>query len=162
MSLRNLLLRSAKTAAIATATTTAALMLFSTRETGSPWAAINTLCHMLDGDEKEQPMHFAPRESPLGLGLTTSAVASWAVGYEYLLGGVPFPSSALWAALATAGIWVVDYRIVPKRFTPGFEKHLSTAAIAAVYAVLATTFALSPLWNGPAGSPNGGSDEPPR
>jgi hypothetical protein len=160
MSLGKLLLRSAKTAAIATITITAAIMLVSKRETGSQWAAINDICHMADGDEKDQPVEFAPRETPLGLGLNASAIATWALGYEYFLGGVPLPSSAFWAALATTGIWIVDYRIVPKRYTPGFEKHLSPAAIAAVYATLAATLALSPLWNRTDGNSSGGSGEP--
>src|SRR5579863_1165676 len=118
MSLRNLILRSVKTAAIATVATTTVLFIASKRETGSPWSGINAICHMADGDEKEQPTDFAPRETPLGLGLNASAIGTWALGYEAILGGVPLPSSALWAALATAGIWIVDYRIVPKRFTP--------------------------------------------
>ena len=147
MTLGQLALRSLKTAAFATAATSAALMLASKRETGSPWAAFNAICHMVDGDEPEFPQSFAPRETLLGAGLNASAIGSWAVLYEWLLGDVPLPSSALWAALATAGIWMVDYRLVPKRFTPGFEKRLGKKSIALAYLALAASFALSPVWN---------------
>jgi hypothetical protein len=147
MTLRQLAIRSIKTAAIATAATSAALMLASKRDTGSPWAAFNSICHMVDGDAPEFPLDFAPRETLLGAGLNASAIASWAVLYEWLFGGVPLPSSAIWAALATAGVWIVDYRLVPKRFTPGFEKRLDKKSIALAYVALAATFALSSAWN---------------
>lgn len=160
MKLRELAFRSLKTAAIATAATSAALMLASKRETGSPWAAFNSICHMVDGDEPEFPQAFAPRETLLGAGLNASAIGSWAVLYEWLFGGVPLPSSAVWAAFATAGIWLVDYRLVPKRFTPGFEKRLSKNAIALAYIALAASFALSPHWNKTSDTPNAGSGEP--
>lgn len=158
MTLRQLAIRSIKTAAIATAATSAAIMFVSKRDTGSPWAAFNSICHMVDGDASELPSDFAPRETLLGAGLNASAIASWAVLYEWLLGGVPLPSSAFWAALATAGIWVVDYRLVPKRFTPGFEKRLSKRSVALAYMALAATFALSTAWNPP--HPSAGNAEP--
>ena len=34
-------------------------------------------------------------------------------------------------------LWSVDYQVVPKRFTPGFEHRLSTGAMVGVYALLA-------------------------
>jgi hypothetical protein len=36
----------------------------------------------------------------------------------------------------TAGAYVVDYHLVPKRLTPGFEERLSPGALALVYAAL--------------------------
>lgn len=147
MTLRQFALRSAKTAAIATAATSAVLMLASRSEIGSPWAAFNSICHMVDGDDRDFPHEFSARETLLGAGLNASAIGTWAVLYEGLLGGVPLPSSSFWAAVATAGIWLVDYRLVPKRFTPGFENRLSKRSIALAYLALAASFALTPLWN---------------
>jgi hypothetical protein len=51
-------------------------------------------------------------------------------------GGRLGPSLA--AGAATSAIaYVADYHVVPKRFTPGFEKRLSGGALATVYGVLA-------------------------
>ncbi|WP_327363053.1 hypothetical protein [Caballeronia arvi] len=50
------------------------------------------------------------------------------------------------AAAATAIVaYVVDYHVVPKRFTPGFETHLSKRALAMTYVALAAGFAIAAL-----------------
>ncbi len=136
-----------KTGLILAATTTAAIMVASAQENNSPWAALNCVAHIVDGDAKEQPTGFSPRETGLGLAVNATAMALWGVLYEGALTATQSRSTPLTAALATTVAYVIDYKVVPKRFTPGIEKRLSQTAILAAYAVLAATLAASPQWN---------------
>ncbi len=139
--------RGLKTGLALAAATNASIMLASDEENGSPWAAINSIAHIVDGDEKEQPRDYSPRESLLGIGINGTAMAAWGVLYEGALLVTNTKSSPLTAVLAAASAYVIDYKIVPKRFTPGIENRLSAPALGFSYAAMALMFALSPLWN---------------
>ncbi len=58
----------------------------------------------------------------------------WAVFHEYWREARPRTSPAASAATITAVAYVVDYHVVPRRLTPGFERHLSGRAMFATYA----------------------------
>ena len=139
--------RGLKTGLVLAATTNAAIMLASDQENHAPWAAINAIAHIIDGDEKVQPAEYSARESALGIGINGTAMAAWGVLYEGGLLLTNTRSSPLTAVLATAAAYFIDYRVVPKQFTPGIEKRLSPRSVFTVYAVLAATFALSGVWN---------------
>lgn len=137
--------------ALATATN-AAIMVASDRENGSPWAALNCVAHIVDGDDKEQPRDYSPRESGLGVLVNGTAMSAWGVLYEGAL--LPFgaKSTPITALVGAAAAYFIDYKIVPKRFTPGIERRLSHRSVLVSYAALAAALALSPLWNrGPEG-----------
>lgn len=52
-------------------------------------------------------------------------------------------------AAAVSGLAaLVDYRVVPRRLTPGFEAHLRPAPIAAVYVAFAAGLLLAHVWRG--------------
>jgi len=142
-----ILTRGLKTGLALAATTTATIMLAGDNELHAPWAAINAIAHAVDGDDKEQPLEYSARESRMGILINGTAMAAWGVLYEGALVVTNTKSSPLTGALATVTAYVIDYKIVPKRFTPGIEKRLSLNAIALIYAVLGITFALSPIWN---------------
>lgn len=136
-----------KTGLVMAAATTAVIMLASDRERGDPWAAMNAIAHVVDGDEREQPEHYAPRESALGIVVNGTAMCAWGVLYEGAL-QVTGKRSQVWtAALAVAAAYVIDYKIVPKQYTPGIEKRLSPPAVGAAYAAMLVAFALSGRWN---------------
>lgn len=143
-----------KTGLVLAVTTTAAILVAGRKENGSLWAALNCVAHIIDGDEKEQPTGFSPRETGLGLLANATAMALWGVLYEGALSVTQTRSTPLTAALATVVAYVTDYKLVPKRFTPGIEKRLSQPSIFAVYAVLGATLAASSLWNKPAETKN--------
>lgn len=44
-----------------------------------------------------------------------------------------------------AGAYVTDYYLVPRRFTPGYEKRLSGQALALIYGALALGLAASTM-----------------
>jgi len=141
------LTRGLKTGLALAAATNTVIMLASDKENGSPWAALNCVAHIVDGDDKEQPVGYAPRESRLGIFVNGTAMSAWGVLYEGALLVTNTESSPLTAILATAAAYVIDYKIVPKQFTPGIEKRLSPQSVLLSYAAMAAMFTLSPLWN---------------
>jgi hypothetical protein len=147
MNIPRIIGRGLKTGLVMAAMTNAAIMLASDQENGKPWAAINAIAHAVDGDDKEQPMDFSPREAALGIAINGTAMCAWGVLYEGVLEATRTRSTDLTAALGAVASYVIDYKVVPKRFTPGIEKRLSSRSVWATYAVLGITLALSPLWN---------------
>ncbi len=129
------------------AATNAAIMLASDKENGNPWAALNSVAHIIDGDGKEQPAVYSPRESWLGIGVNGTAMCAWGVIYEGALLVTKTKSSVLTALLGTTAAYLIDYKAVPKQFTPGIEKRLSHRSVLIAYAALALGLALSPVWN---------------
>lgn len=147
MNLGKILTGGLKTGLALSLTTTAAILLASAKENNAPWAALNAVAHIVDGDDKEQPTQFSPRESILGVAVNGAAMAAWGILYHAALSVTRTRSTPLTATLATTAAYFIDYKVVPKQFTPGIEKRLSQASVLAAYAVLAATLAASPLWN---------------
>ena len=135
-----------KTGLALAVSTTASLLLASHAENGAPWAALNAVAHIVDGDEKEQPTQFSPRESGLGLAVNATAMVTWGVLYEGVLTVTKTRSTPMTAAVGTVTAYLIDYAIVPKRLTPGIEKRLSRNTVWAIYGVLGATLALSSRW----------------
>jgi hypothetical protein len=50
------------------------------------------------------------------------------------------------AAAVTAVAAVVDFKVVPERLTPGFEKRLTPFSVTIAYGALAVGMALGGLW----------------
>lgn len=124
---------------LASILSTAVLAYAGRRETGHAAAPINAVSHWLWHPEALRANEATMRHT--GVGLATHQVASvlWATLYaatrESLAPGSP-PSVA--GAVATSAVAaVVDFKMTPQRFTPGFEHRLSTSALVAVYAALA-------------------------
>lgn len=136
-----------KTGIVLAAATNAVIMLASDKENGAPWAAVNAIAHIVDGDDKEQPTEYAPRESPLGIAINGTAMAAWGVLYEGALLVTKTKSSPFTALFAAVAAYVIDYKIVPKRLAPGIETRLSQQSLLFSYGAMALAFALSPLWN---------------
>ncbi len=141
------LTRGLKTGIALAAATNAAIMLASDKENGNPWAALNSVAHIIDGDDKEQPAAYSPRESLLGIAVNGTAMCAWGVLYEGALLVTKAKSNVLTALLGTTAAYLIDYKVVPPQFTPGIEKRLSRNSVLMAYAALALGLALSPVWN---------------
>ena len=135
------------TAAVATAATTAAVAILGHLESGSAVAPINAVSHMLWGEDATTE-EIDARHTLVGAALNAAAVTSWAGMHEAMLPRHrPSVPRALIAGAATAAVaYVTDYHVVPKRFTPGFEKQLSHKALMGVYATLALALAVGSLY----------------
>ena len=139
--------RGLKTGFALAALTNAVIMLASDQENGAPWAALNCVAHIVDGDEKEQPTGYSPRESLLGITVNGTAMCAWGVLYEGALLATNTKSNLLTALLGTSAAYLIDYKVVPKQFTPGIEKRLSQNSVLLAYAAITLAFVLSPVWN---------------
>lgn len=136
------------TGAMATTGTTTAVSLFGALECGSAAAPINAVSHMLWGDEAARTEEVDAKHTLVGTGLNAAAVTGWAGMHELMMPrrGAPTVKRALLAGAATAALaYITDYHVVPKRFTPGFEKRLSPLGLLGVYSVLAVCLAAGSL-----------------
>jgi hypothetical protein len=128
------------------AATTAVLAAMGQARQGSAWTPFNAISHMLFGPKAVDVEGFAPKETLSGLGLNVSALGVWGGLYEKLAGHVEFPRSLFAGAAASALIWAFDYKVVPDRLRPGFEKRLGPESVLATYTLLALVLGSSPLW----------------
>src|SRR4051794_9788565 len=101
--------------ALTGASTTAALMALSSRDTGHPAAALNATSHIVWGDEAARYDEFDLRHTAVGALLNLGATGFWSAVQSLL----PTPRSGLGAArnalLVTGLAYVTDYHVVPHR-----------------------------------------------
>jgi hypothetical protein len=132
-----------RTGMVATAATTLAAAACGHVETGSPMTPINSVSHIIWEDEASKQNDASLRYTGTGLLLNTAAVTSWAAVYEALFGRARNkremnPIGAMLGGVCVSGLaFFTDYYLVPKRFTPGFEKCLSNSSLFAIYTALA-------------------------
>ena len=129
---------------LAAAAVTLVASFASRRATGSYASALNATSHFLWGDRAARRHAYSLKYTGVGFAANYAASAFWALFYEMLgRGRRRSPMRALRdGALVSALAYVVDYQVVPKRLTPGFELRLPRRALAAVYAALAVGLAL--------------------
>ena len=127
----------------------AVLLAMGKRETGSAVAAVNAESHWLWGDESLREDRPTLRHTLTGFATHQLSTVFWATLYALVRGERRLGRSvaqALAGGLATsAAAAAIDYTIVPKRLTPGFEHRLSTASMLGVFAAIAGGIALGSL-----------------
>ena len=113
----------------------------SRRQTGSGAAATNAISHWLWGNESLYRNRTTLTYTGVGYATHHAASVFWGTLYAVAAHDRPAtrtPAGIALGALATSAFAaVVDYQVIPKRFTPGFEHRLSTGAMVGVYALLA-------------------------
>lgn len=134
--------------ASASAATTLTVALAGMAEQGSPWPALNSVSKMVHGNHA--PWRNEPSWKYTGTGalLNTAAVLSWAAIYAVLRGRrtrTDYVRAVTAGAATSALAYVIDYHVVPERFTPGFEKRLPNRSLGLIYAALALGLAASEL-----------------
>ena len=135
---------------LAAAAVTFVASLASRRATGSYASALNATSHFLWGDRAARKHEYSMKYTGVGFLANYGASVLWALVYEVLgrrrrRGRVRALRDG---ALVSAIAYAVDYHVVPRRFTPGFELRLPTKALAAVYASLAVGLALRDMYRG--------------
>lgn len=144
MDWRRVLRRACVSGTVAAVASAATVALLARRRTGSLASGANATSHVLWGDEAAARCHRADlRHTALGYAIHHSSAVFWAAGFESLLALRRPPHPALAAAAVGAVAYVVDYHVVPKRLTPGFELHLARREMGAVYSVIAAGLALT-------------------
>jgi hypothetical protein len=144
--MNGLLIRAAKTGSLAGAATTAAIAWLGAREAGSAAGPINATSHVLWGDEAGATDAIDVKHTLPGLLINGGAGVFWALVYE-LLRSRARPgdrAAALANGAAVAGLaYVVDYHLIPRRLTPGWELRLSRRSVALGFVVLGAALGLS-------------------
>jgi hypothetical protein len=130
-----------------------AAALSGKHEAASFAAPLNAISHILWGDKAAHKDSFSIKYTLTGFVLNHAAAIFWAFLYEKMFGKQPGKQKGtahnpgvektslmkpiLGAATVTAGAYIIDYHLIPKRFTPGFEKRLSGKALATVFVIMA-------------------------
>jgi hypothetical protein len=134
---------------VASVLSTAVLAIAGSREAGSPVAPTNAVSHWLWGDEALHAQRPTLRHTATGYLTHHLAAVFWAALYSLVYGQrrtAPSVPQAIAGGVATSAVaFAVDYGVVPRRLTPGFEHRLSDSAMLATYASLAVGFALGAL-----------------
>ena len=145
----NFLKNTMQKGAVATTTSTLALAALGAIEDKDPAAPINAITHMLFGDEDAMNVEGVDAKHTLaGAGINAASVTMWAGVHELLFGkwARKGPAEAIVSGAAVSALaYAVDYHVVPKQLTPGFEKKLSSRGLFTTYAVLALSFAAGAL-----------------
>lgn len=118
-------------------------------DTGSASAPLNAVSHVLWGDEALRRDDTTAAHTLVGGTVHAVSALFWAALYAWghKRRGTPTLANALVdAAAVTALSAVVDFKAVPKRLTPGFERRLSVPSLTGVYAALGIGLALGGWW----------------
>jgi hypothetical protein len=134
----------------------AAAALAGKKESHSYAAPINATSHIIWGDEAARHDEASFKYTATGFLLNHGAAIMWSAIY----GSLAQPRISRWfarrpalaplapvlsAAAVSAGAYVTDYILIPKRFTPGWEKRVSGKSVAMIFGALALGMAASTL-----------------
>ncbi|MDB5886307.1 MAG: hypothetical protein JWR74_2478 [Polaromonas sp.] len=128
---------------------TAVLAVAGRRETGSAVAPTNAVSHWYWGDQAFDQQQADLAHTVTGYLTHHAAATFWATLYAALATRQPVsrttPGVLLGAAATSAAAYLVDFKLTPRRFTPGYEHRLSTEALLAVHVGLAAGLAAGAL-----------------
>lgn len=129
---------------LAAAAVTVVASWASRRSTGSAASALNATSHFLWGDRAARRHSYSLKYTGVGFAANYGASVFWALLYEALGRGRHRSAGRALrdGAITSAVAYVVDYHVVPRRLTPGFELRIPGRALAAVYGALAVGLAL--------------------
>jgi hypothetical protein len=118
-------------------TTTIALALLAQAEGYHPIQPLNSTSHWYRGEAAGRSRAIDWGHTLLGFATHHSASMFWASLFQALRRARPDRSPIVDAVGVSALAALVDYGVVPKRLTPGWEKVVSPRSIALAYAAMA-------------------------
>jgi hypothetical protein len=102
-------------------------------------SALNSTSHIVWGDRAADQASASWQYTGTGIALNELALVFWGLVYEMwshsAIGASMSPLSR--GATVSALAYITDYHLIPRRFTPGFEKRLSPASLFAIYCAIA-------------------------
>jgi hypothetical protein len=111
-----------------------------------PYSAMNAVAHCIWPEQAPKEEAPSVRFTAVGSGIHLGSAVFWGVLFETLCTSRACPRDVVAAAIATSvTAYVVDYHVVPKRFTPGYEARLSKHALGSTYVALGAGFAMVAL-----------------
>ncbi len=142
----NFLLDAVIAGTVAGIATTAAAATAARRQGAPAVAPVNAVSHVVWGDEAGHQDGLSARYTGTGFATNHAACVFWAGVYEAIRRrvGAGVPGAVASGPAVAALAYVVDYHLVPKRLTPGYELRLSPAGLSVIYTALALSL---PLWS---------------
>ncbi|MEI7038054.1 hypothetical protein [Fulvimonas yonginensis] len=129
------LVRTNLSGALAAVLSSVVVAACSAREARAAFAGVNATSQWLWGRGAKRHLRPSWRYTAVGYLVHHFSSLLWAGVYEWwCLRRPAVPRAcATRAAAVAATAFLVDYTITPRRFRPGFERHIGPASIAAVY-----------------------------
>lgn len=130
---------------LASLASTLAISVLAHRRTRSYASGTNATSHWLWGEPARRQDGADLCHTAVGYAIHHASSIWWAVGYErwrLVQPRVPAPVAGLTVA---AIAYAVDYHVVPRRLSPGFESHLSRRSMFVTYAAFGAGLALAGL-----------------
>jgi hypothetical protein len=125
--------------------TAAILGLVASAAGRSPVRVVNSTSHWFHGDRGARTATVDLSHTAAGWATHHGASLFWAAVFEAVRRVGPRRSVIADATLVSALAAFVDYAVVPKRLTPGWEKVVSPGAIALAYGAMALALAAGTL-----------------
>ena len=114
---------------------TAVISCFSRRRNRATAAGTNATSQWVWGREAHRRDGWSLRHTALGYVIHHACSIFWASGYEWVRKGRRKPSPVLPLAVATSVLaYVVDYKVVHPRLSPGFDQRMKDRDMFFVYA----------------------------
>lgn len=114
-------------------------------DSGSAAAPINAATRVFRGDRAAAVARATLRHTVPGVLINMAAATFWAAVMQKLFGAAidrRAAPAALLGAAATAGMaYVTDYKLVPERVTPGYEKRVSRRSLLVIFGAFAAGLA---------------------
>lgn len=140
-----ILTNSAITGTIASVVSAVVLGFLVKAEGASPIQPINATSHWLQGEDAGKVKDIDPAHTTVGLATHQGACVFWASLFETIRSMDPYARPATIArdaAAVSAIAALVDYGVMPRRLTPGWEVPLPFRSVAGGFAGLALGLAV--------------------
>lgn len=137
------LFRALVSGTIASVVTAVGLAVLSRAEGKHPLAPFNASSHWLFGDNNIKLDGFNPQQTSIGLLTHHASAIFWALIYEF--GAVSLvPKGYREATAAPTAVFaaLLDYGLLPRRLTPGWELAVSKRSVSAGFLLLGLGLAL--------------------
>ena len=119
----------------------ASVVLVGQLENGDGLAPLNNVSHIAWDDDGFDRPELSIKYTGSALALNQVSVASWVLLHEWIFGRArdrgQWKVSLAGGFLVSAIAYVVDFKLAPDRYKPGFERKLSSRGLLAVYVLLA-------------------------
>jgi hypothetical protein len=145
---RDLVARAIAGGSLAGVATIATIALCGRRETRSAAAPINATSHILWGDAAGRTNAVDLEHTLPGVLINTAAGMFWALVHELVLARLARRDRAAAAtsgAVVAALAYVVDYHLIPRRLSPGWELRLSRRSVALGFIALGASLSIAQL-----------------
>ena len=141
------------TGSIVCVATVATAAIRGMTDSGSAFAPINATSHVVYGPKAGDVDVPDFKHTMLGLAINAGASVFWATLYERLFGRAgnrgDVSRSLLGGGVVAALAYLVDYHLVPKRLTPGWEERVSGRSLGIIFGAMGLSLPMRSIFKEP-------------